>query len=373
MQEFLKKIYDRIPLLQGIPLEFIYVFGILVVAVLLAIFVMIFAGVCTYIERKVAGHIQSRVGPHRVGPHGIFQWIADTVKLILKEDVVPMGADRLLFKLSPYIVFAGAFGAFVALPYTIGFSPASLNIGILFILAISSTVSVGLLMAGWASANKWSLLGAMRSAAQIVSYEVPIGLTILGMLLITGSLQMQVIVKGQSYGGPFNLGGSGWGILSWYIFRYPPFTILAFIVYFIAMLAETNRTPFDIPEAESELVAGYHVEYSGLRFAFFFLAEYAEMLLVCAIATSIFLGGYLPPFGDLWISDLIGLGWLKFFEGLFWFFAKTSLLVFVMMWLRWTLPRYRVDQLMELSWKRLMPIAFFNLFAIGILQWILQK
>jgi NADH-quinone oxidoreductase subunit H len=315
------------------------------------------------------------VGPWQVGPHGLLQWAADALKLMFKEDVIPRQADRLLFRLAPFVVFAGSFACWVALPFMPGWSPVSMNIGILYVLAVSSSVVLGILMAGWSSGSKWALFGAMRSAAQIVSYEVPVGLTVLAMLLIYGTLDMQAISAAQETGLPWGLGDGRWGIFSWGICRHLPFTVIAFLVYYTGALAETNRTPFDIPEAESELVAGYHTEYSGMRFSFFFLAEYANMFVVSAIATTFFLGGWLPPFGVLF-PKLFGIGhgvWMtpdgspfRMVEGLTWFFVKAFALVLLMIWLRWTLPRYRVDQLMDLCWKKLTPLAFVNLFAIGL-------
>lgn len=391
--------------------------GILLVAFLLINFIAVYAGVSTLIERKVAGHMQARVGPYRVGPHGALQWLADALKLMIKEDIIARDTDRLLFRLAPYVVFAGAFACWVALPYAPGWSPAAFNIGILYLVAVSSAVVIGILMAGWSSGSKWALFGAMRSAAQIVSYEVPVGLTLLGMLLIYGTLDLQRICEAQRSGLVWGLGQeTAGGLWSWGINRHPPFTLVAFLIYFIGALAETNRTPFDIPEAESELVAGYHTEYSGMRFSFFFLAEYANMFVVCAIATTFFLGGWLPPFPnvsaagygavgvlaglaagygykkrgfDAMVGAILGLGagvlvavfahgrgsaaappegFAGFVSGVFWFTSKVFFLLFVMIWLRWTLPRYRVDQLMDLCWKRLTPLAFMNLVAIGLLE-----
>jgi NADH-quinone oxidoreductase subunit H len=395
--------------------------GILVVGGALINLIAVYAGLSTLIERKIAAHMQARVGPYRVGPHGILQWLADALKLMIKEDIIAKDTDHFLFRLSPYVVFAGSFACWVALPFAPGWSPASFNIGILYLLAVSSAVVIGILMAGWASGSKWALFGAMRSAAQIVSYEVPIGLTLLSMLLIYGTLDMQEICYAQEKGflwGVFK--DTNGGLWSWGINRFPPFTILAFLIYYIAALAETNRTPFDIPEAESELVAGYHTEYSGMRFSFFFLAEYANMFVVSAIATTFFLGGWNPPvptipsylylaagtavgagFGyalkrrgfNAFVGAMIGGGigvlaavihlkggapgdhfldsdspaLVRFAVGAFWFSVKIFALLFVMMWLRWTLPRYRVDQLMDLCWKKLTPLAFLNLLAIGFL------
>ncbi len=396
--------------------------AILVSGFVLAGFAVVYAGVATLAERKIAGHMQARMGPMRVGPHGTLQWIADSIKLLVKEDLVPRNADAPLFRLAPYVVFAASLCCWVALPYAPSWSPASFNIGILYIMAVSSVVVIGILMAGWSSGSKWALLGAMRSAAQIVSYEVPMGLTLLGMLLIYGTLDMQEIVRGQEAGFAFGLWEVRGGLWSWGIVRHPPFTIAAFLVYYTAALAETNRTPFDIPEADSELVAGYHTEYSGMRFAFFFLSEYANMFVVSAIAATVFLGGWLPPFtageaaygvagglagasagylarrrltdslaaaaaglavgvlvgaavtgGDpsaqhVFFGARLGEPVVRFVEGVFWFTSKCFILIFVMMWLRWTLPRYRVDQLMDLGWKKLTPLAFINLLAVGLLE-----
>jgi NADH-quinone oxidoreductase subunit H len=403
------------PVLDG----FICIFG---VCFILINFIAVYAGISTYAERKIAGHMQARVGPYRIWWHGFGVWIADALKLMIKEDIIAKDTDRLLFKLSPYVVFAGSFACWVALPFIPGWSPASFNIGILYLLAVSSAVVIGILMAGWSSGSKWALFGAMRSAAQIVSYEVPIGITLLGMLLIYGTLDMQGISAAQDKGLPFGVFAERQGGLwSWGINRYGPFTIIAFLIYYIGALAETNRTPFDIPEAESELVAGYHTEYSGMRFSFFFLSEYANMFVVSAIATTFFLGGWLPPFPDGHgaLSSIIGggalgilgygrkrrgfdgvvgvlvgsglgmlysalsgphgepkdLGFLmpkdsfgRALEGGFWFSSKCFGLIFLMMWLRWTLPRYRVDQLMDLCWKKLTPLAFINLLVIGVME-----
>jgi NADH-quinone oxidoreductase subunit H len=391
--------------------------NIFIVCFILINFIAVYAGVSTYAERKIAAHMQARVGPYRIGPHGFLVWIADALKLMIKEDVIATQTDKLLFKLSPYVVFAGAFACWVALPYAPNWSPARFNIGILYLLAVSSAVVIGILMAGWSSGSKWALFGAMRAAAQIVSYEVPIGLTLLGMLLIYGTLDMHAISAAQSKGIMFGLMEDKYGGLwSWGINRYPPFTVIAFIIYYIGALAETNRTPFDIPEAESELVAGYHTEYSGMRFSFFFLSEYANMFVVSAIAVTFFLGGWQPPtasasgmlylvvatvvcagmgYGiarrgfDAFVGAMLGSGigaavaiYLAqpgadadfavkgppMVVGAFWFFAKCFTLIFFMIWLRWTLPRYRVDQLMDLCWKKLTPLALINLVAIGILE-----
>ena len=294
-------------------------------------------------ERKVSARFQNRTGPMRVGPWGILQTLADGVKLIFKEDFIPPQGDKFLFLLAPYIIFACSFAVFAAIPFSEGILVSDFNIGIFYIMAISSVIVMGVIMAGWSSNSKWSLLGSLRSAAQIVSYEIPLGLSILTVVMLVESLSMQEIVASQSN-----------GVVSWLIFR-TPFTFIAFFVFFISSIAEVNRTPFDLPEAESEIVAGFHTEYSGMRFALFFIAEYANMFAVSAIAVTLFLGG--------WEGVLPGYDILGGFPG---FVIKSMALVFLMMWLRWTLPRLRVDQLMNLCWKYFIPIAFFNILGTGI-------
>ena len=304
-------------------------------------------------ERKISAHIQVRFGPMRVGGwHGWAQSIADAIKLLLKEDIIPARADKVVFVLAPMVVFAASLASYVTIPWAPGLIVRDLNIGLLYMVSISSLAVVGIIMAGWSSNNKYATLGAMRSAAQAVSYEVPLVLSILGPVMIAGTMSMGRLVEAQ--------GGTWFGFLPrWFVFP----QAVAFLVYFICALAECNRLPFDIPEAESELVAGFHVEYSGMRFAIFFLAEYANMFVVAAIATTLFLGGWRGP----WIR-IPGLP-PEVAHGLFglvWFQLKCYFLIFVMMWLRWTLNRLRVDQLMDFAWKVLLPIAFANLIVTGL-------
>jgi NADH-quinone oxidoreductase subunit H len=306
---------------------------LLIICVAVIVFILLSVLFLVWLERKVSGDIQSRVGPVRVGPFGLIQTMADALKLLTKEDIIPTRADRWLFVLAPFLVFVPALVVYVVLPFGHNLTPADLNIALLFVVAAGSVPVIGLLMAGWGSNNKWSLLGALRSAAQIISYEVPLVLSLLAVVLWAGTLSTVGIVKAQA------------GL--WYI-AYPPLT-LAFLIYLIASVAEVNRTPFDIPEAESELVAGFHTEYSGMRFAFFFLAEYAHTFFVAGLGATLFLGG--------WEGPLLP-GWL-------WFLAKSYALVIIIMWLRWTVPRVRVDQLMNFSWKVLLPISLLDLMIVA--------
>jgi len=315
------------------------------------LWILPFALFAVWWERKVAAHMQDRLGPMRTGGwHGWAQTIADILKLIQKEDVVPSAADRMLFTLAPFVVFIGAYAAYAALPFSAAYVGAGIHIGLFYIIAVSSLVVIGLLMAGWASNNKWSLFGAMRSAAQVVSYEIPIALSLLTVVMVVGSFDLQEITKAQS--------GS---LLNWFVFQKFPLLFIAAIIYFVASLAEVNRTPFDIPEAESELVAGYHTEYAGMKFALFFLSEYANMFAVSMIAVIIFFGGWNSPFGDF----VSGPFW-----GAFWVISKSLGFIFLQMWLRWTLPRLRVDQLMYVGWKVLIPFSFAIILGVGL--WVMM-
>ncbi len=347
--ESIKDLLELIPYYTGLPAWIQAILPPVASAVILFLFIAVLAMFAIWLERKVAAHMQDRLGPMYVGGwHGWAQSIADTIKLLLKEDIVPAAADRALFKAAPAIVFVPSFAAFVVLPFGISSIVSDLNIGVLYLFAVASLTVVGILMAGWASNNKYSLFGGMRSAAQIVSYEIPAAISVMPVIILVGSLSMQRIVQAQTG-----------GIQNWFVFR-NPFTFVAFFVYFICALAEVNRTPFDIPEAESELVAGYHTEYSGMRFAFFFLAEYANMFVVAAIATTLFLGGWSQVLPAQWVPK-------QLIPGPILFFLKALLLVFVQIWLRWTLPRLRVDQLMHLCWKVMLPLALLLVMGAGLI------
>ena len=287
-----------------------------------------------WLERKVSAHIQTRFGPMRVGWHGVLQPIADTVKLLLKEDICPAKADKWVWWLAPFFATIPAVMSFVCIPFGRNLIVQDINVGILYLLSIGSVAVIGIFMAGWASHNKYSLLGGMRSVAQIVSYEIPLVLSVITVIMYTQSLSMQSIVEAQ-------------GTYYWFILK--PNLAISFIIYMIAATAEVNRTPFDIPEAESELVAGFHTEYSGMKFAMFFVAEYTNVFIISAIAVTLFLGGWKGPV----------------LPGPVWFLIKAYFIIFLLMWFRWTFPRLRVDQLMSFAWKVLTPISFINLAVTG--------
>ncbi len=343
----------------------------ILVAIGLFSFAAVFALFGVYAERKVSAFIQDRLGPTEVGKYGTLQTLADILKLVQKELITPAAADKLLFILAPGIIFISVYMGFAALPWAPGIVPSKINLGLYYIFAIISMETLGILMAGWGSNNKYSILGAMRSAAQIISYEIPAGFAIIAVVMITQSLNMQEIALQQGilssettkFLGFYDVTKIG-GILAWNVFR-APHLIIAFIIYFIASLAESNRAPFDIPEAESELVSGFHTEYSGIRFALIFLAEYSMMFLVSMIGVILFLGAWntpLPNIGSVQLANwTTGIVW-----GIFWVALKSLALVGVQMWIRWTLPRLRVDQLMTLCWKVLTPLAFACMLISGI-------
>ncbi len=312
-----------------IPLIFITLKIILIVLPLL-----LSVAYLTYAERRVIGLMQMRRGPNRVGPFGLLQPIADAVKLIFKETIVPTSASKIVFMIAPMITFILSLVGWAVIPFAEGWVLSDMNVGVLYILAVSSLGVYGIIMAGWASNSQYAFLGAIRSSAQMISYEVSMGLVIVTVLLVTGSLNLSEIVEYQREM-PF-----------WIHLLLAPMAV----VFFISVLAETNRLPFDLPEAESELVAGYNVEYSSMSFALFFLGEYANMILVSAMTVTFFMGGYLPPFG---------ISFLYLVPGFIWFILKICFLLFVFLWIRATLPRYRYDQLMYLGWKVFLPLTLF--------------
>lgn len=280
----------------------------------------------------------------------MFQTVADTIKLIVKEGMTPDNADRFLFHLAPFLVMIVAMILLAPLPFANGFQIWDINIGVLFVSAVSSVSVIGILMAGWSSNNKYSLLGAMRSGAQIVSYELSAGFSILAIVILSGSLTFSDIIQSQANG--------------WWLFKGHIPALIAFVIFIIAATAETNRAPFDMAEAESELTAGFHTEYSGMKFALFFLAEYVNVFIVCAIGATLFLGGWMPlHFGDNTTFNHV----MDYIPGIVWFFGKTFFLIFIMMWFRWTFPRLRIDQLLNLEWKYLLPISLINLLLVTVI------
>ncbi len=300
----------------------------------------------TYAERKIIGYMQVRIGPNRVGPRGWLQPIADTVKMMFKEIIIPTNANRLLFVIAPMLLIGPALAAWAVIPFNAGVVLADINAGLLYILAMTSLSVYGILIAGWASNSKYALLSTLRSAAQIISYELPMGFALVGVLMAAGSLNLGEIILAQEG-----------GILHWYWL--PLFPL--FVIYFLSGVAETNRAPFDLAEGESEIVAGFHVEYSGMLFAIFFLAEYANMILISALAAIMFLGGWLSPFQGSFLEPVFA--WVP---GFFWLVAKMSIFLFLYLWFRATFPRYRYDQLMRLGWKVFIPITLVWIVVLGI-------
>jgi len=324
-----------------------------VALVKIVVILMTVLGVVSYliwVERKVCGRMQGRYGPNRVGLFGLLQPIADVIKLLFKEEFVPGTASKVLYNVAPGLAIVPALIAMSIVPFAPGFAVADVNVGLLVFLAMSSITVFAVTLGGWASNNKYALIGGLRSSAQMISYELAMGISTIGVLLLAGSLSMVDIVKAQEIA-LFHLGPVS--IPNWFIFTQP----VGFLLFFLTAMAETNRTPFDLPEAEAELVAGFHTEYSSMRFGLFFLGEYTSIITICSIAVALFLGGWSGP-------------WLRGPFQIVWFVAKLAVLLFVFIWARWTLPRLRYDQLMNLGWKVLLPVSLANVLLTGVVLYL---
>ncbi len=320
------------------------------IGVIILLAYAIIAIIMIYMERKVCAAFQCRLGPTRVGPYGTIQVFADVLKMLIKEIIEIRHADKFLYNLAPYIVIISSILAFSCLPISKGLEVLDFNVGIFFLMAASSIGVVGILLAGWSSNNKYSLIGAMRSGAQMISYELSVGLSLLTMVVLTDTMQLSEIVEQQADG--------------WFIFKGHIPALIAFVIYLIAGNAEVNRGPFDLPEAESELTAGYHTEYSGMHFGFFYVAEFVNLFIISGIAATIFFGGWMP----LHIAGLDGFNAvMDYIPGFVWFFGKAFFVVFLLMWIKWTFPRLRIDQILTLEWKYLVPIGLFNLLLMVII------
>ena len=327
---------------------------ILIISVLVVVFLLVLMGAVAYVtfaERKIIGYMQVRIGPNRVGPRGWLQPIADALKLMFKEMILPTNSSRFLFRVAPVLSIVPALGAWAVIPFTEGIHFSDINAGLLYVLALTSMGVYGVIVAGWASNSKYALLGALRSAAQIVSYEIAMGFALVGVLMASGSLNLSVIVEQQSG-----------GITHWYWLPLLPL----FLVYLISGVAETNHAPFDVAEGESEIVAGFHVEYSGMGFAVFFLAEYANIILISALTALLFLGGWLSPFENVDALTSLNYFGVLLDSGPHWFIFKTCFFIFCFLWFRATFPRYRYDQIMRLGWKVLIPVTLVWIFVEGV-------
>jgi NADH-quinone oxidoreductase subunit H len=339
-----KFLNDNLPAFWAIAVEMV------IIGVAILLFYALVGLFLVYAERKVCAFMQNRVGPNRVGPFGFFQTIADFIKLMLKELIYIKNADQLLFNLAPFIIIIASFMAIAAIPFAKGLHAIDFDIGILYVIAVSSLGVVGILLAGWSSNNKYSLIGAMRSGAQIVSYELSVGLSLVTIIILAGTMQFSAIVEGQRDG--------------WFLFKGHIPAFIAFIIFLISSTAETNRGPFDLAEAESELTAGFHTEYSGIKFAFFFLAEYMNMFIVASIAATVFLGGWMPFHVGGWEGFNHIMDYIPPFV---WYIGKTFFIIWIMMWFKWTFPRLRIDQLLTLEWKYLLPINLVNILIMAFI------
>ncbi len=331
-------------LTASLPTWLVLLIELILVGVVFLTFYALIGLMLVYAERKVCAFIQNRIGPNRVGPLGLLQTTADLIKLLMKELVHIKNADRYLYNVAPFIVIIASMMALAAMPYAKGLQAMDFNIGIFYVISVSSIGVIGILLAGWSSNSKYSLIGAMRSGAQIISYELSVGLSLLTIIIFSESMQLSEIVAQQADG--------------WWIWKGHLPAFIAFLIFMISSTAETNRGPFDIAEAESELAAGFHTEYSGIKFAFFFLAEFMNMFIAAALGATVFLGGWQPlHFG---VGGMFNNA-MDFIPPLFWFFGKVSFLVFIFMWFRWTFPRLRIDQILNLEWKYLLPFNLVNL------------
>ena len=321
-----------------------------IIGIIFLLFYAVTGLILVYAERRICAFMQNRLGPNRVGPWGLLQTIADFIKLLMKELVTIKEADKFLFNLAPFIVIIASFMAIAAIPFAKGLHAIDFNIGVFYVMAVSSMGVVGILLAGWSSNNKYSLIGAIRSGAQIVSYELSVGLALLAVVIFSGTLQFSEIVESQRD--------------AWWIFKGHIPAFAAFLIFLIASTAEINRGPFDLAEAESELTAGFHTEYSGIKFAFFFLAEFMNMFIVAALGVTIFLGGWMP----FHVGNWEGFNHIMdFIPPLVWFVLKTFFVIFLIMWFKWTFPRLRIDQLLTLEWKYLMPLCLINIVIVAFL------
>lgn len=339
-----KGLYSLMPPFWAMMVEMV------IIGVAILIFYAAVGLFLVYAERKVCAFMQNRLGPNRVGPFGVFQTIADLFKLLFVELIPIKNADKLLFNVAPFIVIIASFMAIAAIPLAKGLHAVDLNVGIFYVIAVSSMGVIGVLLAGWSSNNKYSLIGAIRSGAQIVSYELSVGLSLITIVILAGSMQLSTIVEAQRD--------------CWFIFQGHISAFIAFVIYLIASTAETNRGPFDLAEAESELTAGYHTEYSGIKFAFFFLAEYINMFIVASIGATMFWGGWMP----FHVANWAGFNAvMDFIPPFIWYISKTAVIIFIMMWFKWTFPRLRIDQLLTLEWKYLLPINLVNVLIMALL------
>jgi len=335
---------DNLPEFLVLAIEFI-----LIGLALLTLYAVL-ALILIYVERKITAFFQARLGPNRVGKYGLIQSVADMIKILLKEIIHIDNVDKFLFYLAPFFMIVSSMLTFGAIPFGQGLQAIDFNIGVFYVIAVSSLGIIGVLLAGWSSNNKYSMIGAMRSGAQFISYELSAGFALMTMVVLSGSMQFSTIIENQTY--------------CWNLFNGHIASVIAFVIYLISGHAETNRGPFDLPESESELTAGYHTEYSGLQFGFFYLAEYLNMFIIAAIATTVFLGGWMP----IQIKGLDGFNEvMQMIPSYIWFFGKTGVLVFVSLWVRWTFPRLRIDQLLNLEWKYLLPINMVNLLLMVVL------